>query len=184
MIIGFIGSHGTGKTSTAQAYSEISGSVALLSSSREIHNAGLPINQEATMLTQLMITVARANQAYSYADRETNFVADRTPLDSYAYTSYQIDYIWNENDDLRKIYLQQTAELVESSMKKYSHLFYFPIYWPVTKDDARKDDLAYQNVIDDRIVTYMYSLGVKPIVVPNVSPVERAHFIQASLDMV
>lgn len=184
MIIGFMGSHGTGKTSAAQAYAEISGAVPLLSSSREVHGAGLPINKEATRLTQLMITVARANQAYRYADKPTTFVADRTPLDSYAYTEYQSTYIWEGERDLDKLYLEQTLDLVESSMKQYDKLFYFPIYWPATSDDARIEDNAYQKIIDDRIYHKAYELGLKMETIPNVAPMERAHFIQATMDMV
>jgi AAA domain len=182
MLIGFIGSHGTGKTTTAKEYAAMAGSTALLSSSREVHGAGLPINKEATRLTQLMITVARANQAHTYGGLPGgDYVADRTPLDSYAYTHYQIDNVWKPDPELDSLYIRQTHSLVTAAMEQYDHLFFFPVYWSAKGDDARIEDDVYQAVISDRIISLLNLGAWRYTTVPNVSPLERAHFIQATV---
>lgn len=181
MLIGFIGSHGTGKTTAAKEYTKMAGGLPLLSSSREVHGAGLPINKEATRLTQLMITVARANQAHAYGNHQGLYVADRTPLDSYAYTHYQIDNVWNGDADLDRLYLDQTHALVHAAMEKYDKLFFFPVYWSAKGDSARIEDDVYQRIISDRIVSLLNHGAYRYETMPNVSPVERAHFIQATV---
>jgi len=69
-------------------------------------------------------------------------------------------------------------------MKRYDHLFYFPVYWEATADEARKAGGTYQKIIDDRISSMIFKRAYDVTTVPNVSIVERAHFIQATLSPV
>ena len=184
MLIGFVGSHGTGKTTTAKVVADLMDGTPLLSSSREVHDSGLPINKEATRLTQLMITVARANQAHLYSkyDREV-FVADRTPFDSIAYTQYQIDNVWDREPDLDRLYYDYSYDLARNSLGCYDKIFYFPPLSDIEDDGTRLADKEYQMIIDDRIKSLLYRLGVGEIAVPDGSVLERAHFIQAACEI-
>jgi len=183
MLIGFIGSHGTGKTTTAKVVASLMDGKPLLSSSREVNASGLPINKEATRLTQLMITVARANQAHTYGSRPGLWVADRTPFDSVAYTRYQMDNVWDHDAALDMIYWNYSMDLALGSLKEYDRLFYFPPL-PVLEDDGvRLGDRDYQMIIDDRLRSLLRQIGVGEINVPDGTVLERAHFIQAACEI-
>jgi ABC-type oligopeptide transport system ATPase subunit len=180
MLIGFVGSHGTGKTTTAKVVAALMDGKALLSSSREVNASGLPINKEATRLTQLMITVARSNQAHTYSQRQGLFVADRTPFDSIAYTQYQMDNIWDRDPALDKIYWDYSMELAMNSLSRYEKIFYFPPLPNLEDDGTRLAEKEYQAIIDDRIKSLLYRIGAGEIEIPEGSVLERAHFIQAA----
>ena len=181
MLIGFIGSHGTGKTTTANVVAAMMKGEALTSSSREVNSSGLPINKDATRLTQLMITVARANQAHLYGGRAGIYVADRTAFDSVAYTRYQMDNVWDQDPDLDSLYWNYSMDLALGSLKEYDKLFYFPPLEGLEDDGVRLGDRDYQMIIDDRIRSMLRQVGVGEIQVPDGSVLERAHFIQATV---
>ena len=183
MLIGFIGSHGTGKTTTAKVVADLMNGQPLLSSSREVNSTGLPINKEATRLTQLMITVARANQAHTYGNMPGVWVADRTAFDSVAYTRYQMDNVWDYDKDLDNIYWTYTMNLALGSLKEYDKIFYFPPLPNLEDDGTRLPDREYQMIIDDRIKSLNAQIGIGAIEVPEGSIVERAHFIQATCEI-
>jgi len=180
MYIGFIGSHGTGKTTTAEELSSMMDIPFLGSTARTASAYGLEVNQEATMMSQLLVTVSRANQVLGGFDSK-DLITDRTALDSYAYTTYQADYVWPSDSSMRW-YIDQSWRLVQNAMKKYDSLFFFPILWAPKEDGLRKTDLKYQAAIDDRLRMFIRESTLNNIVVmPPGTPTERAHFIQASV---
>jgi hypothetical protein len=183
MLIGFVGSHGTGKTSTAKVVAALMDGKPLLSSSREVNASGLPINKDATRLTQLMITVARANQAHTYSKLPGFYVADRTPFDSIAYTRYQMDNVWDREQALDNIYWDYSMDLAVNSLSQYHKIFYFPPLHFVEDDGVRLGDRDYQMIIDDRIRSTLRQIGVGEIPVPDGTVLERAHFIQAACEI-
>jgi hypothetical protein len=176
MKIGFIGSHGTGKTSTAEVLSEMTSIPFLGSTARTASALRLPVNQEASPMSQMLVTVSRANQVLGNWGQD--IITDRTPLDSHAYTTYQADYVWAAIDAM-PWYLEQSRTLVANAMLHYNFLFYFPILWELSADDVRKDDLLYQRAIDDRLIVLMREMQLPVITMPEGTSVERAHFIQA-----
>jgi predicted ATPase len=170
VIIGFFGSHGTGKTTTADIVSEKTGCTALTSKSRDVGEV-MPINREASHLSQLLITTARGNQAMHYSGTPGLHVADRTPLDSLAYTQYQIDNIWPETHD---IYINESKNLVRNTMWRYTALFYFPVTFHPEEDGTRDGDVNYQDAIDYYIRDFADELGFFYHTVPNGTAEERA----------
>lgn len=178
MLIGFMGSHGTGKTSTAHELSSITRIHFLGSTARVADQIGLAVNQEADYLSQLLVTVSRANQVLRAKER---IITDRTPLDSLAYTTYQIDYMWKERPDYLGWYLRESRSLVEAAMERYTHLFYFPICWESEEDGLRKADPDYQRAIDDRILVLIREMNLPVVTMPNVSASERAYMIKQAV---
>lgn len=170
MIIGFFGSHGTGKTTTADLIADKMGCTQLTSKSREVGEF-LPINTEATHLSQLLITAGRANQAMHYSGTPGVYVADRTPLDSLAYTAYQADNVWTDTPD---IYLNESKNLVKNTMWRYTALFYFPVTFPPEDDGVRYSDVNYQDSIDYYIRSLADELGFFYQTVPDGTAEERA----------
>jgi hypothetical protein len=183
MFIGFTGSHGTGKTTTAEALEKISGWSFMGSTARTAAATGLPVNKDATELSQLLVTVSRANQVLSY-DVSRTIVTDRTPLDSYAYTTYQAENMWTKDDsDLSMFwYLEQSKTLVRHSMQRYEKVFYFPVLWGPEDDGLRIQDVSYQRSIDERIRLLLQDMDIEYVKMPDGTPEERAFFIKAVLE--
>jgi hypothetical protein len=177
MLIGFIGSHGTGKTTTAEALSDITRMPMLGSTARTANAMGLPVNDKASMLSQLLVTISRANQVLESRYIAAAAVTDRTPLDSYAYTTYQVDHVWDQADYMQW-YLDQSRQLVTYAMKQYTYLFYFPILWEPENDGVRLVDVDYQKTIDDRLIVLIRELGLNVTEMPDATPLERAHMIK------
>lgn len=173
MIIGFFGSHGTGKTTTAEIIAEKTGCNLLLSKSREVGDFW-PINREATETSQLLITAARANQALHYSRAPGLFLADRTPLDSLAYSTYQSDNVWVDTPD---IYMNESFNLVKNTMRNYTALIYFPVLFDPKEDGVRDGDINYQDAIDYYIRDFADQLGIYYQTAPDGTAEERADAI-------
>jgi len=147
MRIGFTGAHGTGKTKTAEAM-KASGKFDDYyfppSSARLLFGSG--INTSATPLNQIMITMDRANNIASHE----NVISDRTAIDSWAYTEYQMMTVWLPHE-VPIGYASITNQYVDRAMRDIDVLVYFPIYWPIELDGIRLPDTNYQKSIDDLI---------------------------------
>lgn len=160
MKIGFTGSHGTGKTSLMNklgTLSEFADYELVGSTSREVKRMGLPINQEATPYSQLLITNMR-DLVEHWAG--LNFISDRTVLDSMAYTAYQFDHVWPKTEEVYTV-LNVSRLITANSMKKYDHVFYFPLMdGPVTSDGTRPTDPEYQARHDRYIQEYLKGLRI------------------------
>ena len=156
MIIGFFGSHGTGKTTTAELVAKKVGGTLLASKARQVGES-YPINREASPLSQFLITAGRANQALTFSRDPGWWIADRTPLDSLAYTTYQADNVWQETPE---IYLEESLRLVENTMRYYTALVYFPPTFAPEEDGVREGSLNYQQDVDDYIKIYAGMLGL------------------------
>jgi hypothetical protein len=173
MIIGFFGSHGTGKTTTAEIIAQKTGCNILTSKSRDVGEFW-PINREATHVSQLLITAARANQALHFSRAPGLWLADRTPLDSLAYSTYQSDNVWGNTPD---IYLNESYNLVKNTMRNYTALFYFPVMFNPEEDGIRDGDINYQDAIDYYIRDFADTLGIYYQTVPDGTAEERADAI-------
>lgn len=169
MKVGFIGSQGTGKTSVAEAFVKDKDAIDrnwkfVPSTARLAMKEGYKLNRDADELGQLLTTVSRIVTEFRTEDEVTSVVCDRTPLDSLAYTAYQMNHVW---DDGNSYYWKVTEGLVEKHMKEYDKLFYFPVYWPPVADGDRDDSVEYQKQIDTYILAFMEVFRIEPIHMPD-----------------
>lgn len=183
MRIGFIGSHSTGKTSVAKYITELDTRWTFVpSTARKVAAAGLGVNRQADHMSQILTTLSR------FVDESRAFeisgwsMSDRTPLDSLAYTKYQIENVWT-GDDLNDFYWDYSKKFVAETMKHYDVVFYFPVdAFAMTMDGLREDDEKYRLDIDGIIVELINDLGVKVLTVPNGTIEERSLYVLENID--
>lgn len=179
MRIGFLGSHSTGKTSVADEIvrSRLLDDIAFVpSTARKINSYGYPINQQATPVSQFLVTVSRMVDEDTIASGNHKYtVSDRTPLDSLAYTHWQARNVWNMQAD--DPYLTYSRELVLTHMKKYDHVFFFPVTWGLMADGIRSDSEKYRVEVGGLMKSLADFYGVQYHTVPDVSPMGRAAYI-------
>lgn len=179
MRVGFMGSHSTGKTTVAEEIVKsrlLPDSVFVPSTARKIAAAGYPANEQATEVSQILVTLSRiidentiasGNHAYTFSDR--------TPLDSLAYTFWQAEHVWQMPGD--SPYLTYSRALVLDHMTKYDHIFYFPVEWDLVDDGFRSTDIKYRMEIGGLVKSLADFYGVRYHTMPNVSPMARAAYV-------
>jgi len=173
MRIGFVGSHGSGKTSLAkhlmESYAEFKNFVYVPSSARRLERF-VPINKEATPSSQLYITASRiADEEELSGSGRSSILSDRTPLDSLAYTHYQNEKVWAGKEKA----LMHTSELlVRRAMRDYDEIVYFPVYWEPKDDGVSLADADYQKEIALYMNMYLTRFGIKPYIVAD-EPVDK-----------
>jgi hypothetical protein len=173
MKIGFVGPHGSGKTSLAKHLvansPEFGKFIYVPSSARRLENK-VGINKEATPYSQLLITVTRIADEEDLSDNgRAHLLCDRTPLDSLAYTHYQNEHVWaNRGDEM----LKSSELLVRRVMRDYDLVVYFPAYWPPEDDGTRMTDPEYQKMIGLYMMMYMNRFGIKPYIMTD-EPVDK-----------
>jgi len=182
MKIGFFGSQGTGKTTTMNAFKSnpsFRHYSTITSRAREASKSGLPLNTDATPLSQLLVTVSRCNEDINAG--HCNVISDRTPLDSLAYTLYSVENKWS--DYYEQFYIDTSWNLVSACMSKYDALFYFPVYWSPKSDGVRSSDKTYQEDIDKIIRRAATSMGITSFTMPNDSVEKRVEFIRSQINV-
>lgn len=148
MRIGFTGSQGVGKTTVSElmrADQRFDDYFFPVSSARLLISSG--INTEATPLNQLLIMLHRVNNIQA----SPNVVSDRTAIDSWAYSQYQSEHVWNK-DEVPPGYEEITRRFVELAMRDIDLLVYFPVFWLPEYDGVRSPVLNYQTEIDKYII--------------------------------
>ena len=147
MRIGFTGAQGTGKTTLLRAIEKADlGFTVVPSTAREAIKAGFSLNRDADPLSQLVTTVSRVALEDNLYRITGKTLSDRTPLDSLAYTLYQLTFVWEKRES--DYYWNISQGLVLEHMHKYDHIFYFPPYFAPKNDGVRDDDVLYQKTID------------------------------------
>ena len=176
MRIGMTGAHGTGKSTVTEYLKTLDRFKHFYcppSSARVLQAFG--INDKADPLGQWLITVDRHNNICSDQD----VITDRTPIDSWAYSMYMKES-WN----VPQAYFDILDEYVGRAMKDIDLLVYFPVYWDLEDDGVRSLDKAYQNNIDDWILTAMdkFCPYHEIVTMEDESPEFRADKIIAAAD--
>jgi deoxyadenosine/deoxycytidine kinase len=178
--IGFTGAHGTGKTTLAEALratGKFDDWYFPPSSARLLFGDG--INTDATPLSQILITMDRTNNIAGY----DNVITDRTAIDSWAYTEYQMITVWAPNE-VPTGYAAITNQYVDRAMNEIDLLVYFPAYWPPEGDGIRLTDPNYQLNIDDLIQKGMQRFYSGDIyVMRNESTEKRVERILSELNL-
>jgi nicotinamide riboside kinase len=182
MRIGFAGSQGTGKTSLArymvEEMQEFKDFVFVPSSVRRL-NSVVSVNKAADPLDQLISTVSRVSDEEMASDHgRISTISDRTPVDSLAYTLYQINYVWGGK---HKEILDVTEGLAQRAMRDYDLVVYFPVYWPPAADGVRLTDPEYQKMIAAYITRFLNKYSVPYIIAENESVPRRAENIMRHL---
>jgi predicted ATPase len=183
MRVGFIGSHSTGKTSVAKYITELDPKWTFVpSTARKVAAAGLGVNRQADHMSQILTTLSRFVDESRAHELNPDSMSDRTPLDSLAYTKYQIDNVWIGND-LNDFYWDYSKKFVIEAMKNYDLVFYFPVdAFAMTSDGLREEDERYRSDIDGIIVELIRDLGIKVLSVPNGTIEERSLYVLENID--
>ncbi len=186
MRIGFMGTHSTGKTATAEKLATYGDFVFVPSSARRVAASGGKVNRQADRESQILTTLARAvDLEKAYQDSPGKIIlSDRTPLDSLAYTKYQADYIW-DSDDLSDFYWTYSSKFVYQAMRSFDRLFFFSAAsLSLIEDGLReKDDLYRQQIekiLADLIVDDEW-IASKVVVVPAGTIEWRADYIYGKI---
>jgi nicotinamide riboside kinase len=184
MRIGFIGSHSTGKTSVALRLAEEHRNILYVpSASRKVLADGMPLNRQADEVSQILTTLARVvDEQSAYEENADKIIlSDRTPLDSLAYTKYQIDAVWGGE---HKFYWDYSEKFVKSAMLNYDLVFYFPVgQFALTPDGVRDTDEYYRERIDEIIEDL---LGETELLNPYITMIdgsvaERTEFVKQQI---
>jgi predicted ATPase len=155
--IGLIGPHGAGKTTLVRDFcSEYPWITPITSASRDVHAAGWPLNQDATPLSQFLVSMARINKEQrAYETNNRMFISDRTPLDSIAYTLVQMDDFWaGGKSSPMKYYLSVAEELAVRHTRQYDKVFFIEPLDHIAYDGTRPTGEEYRN----KVCTYMRQL--------------------------
>lgn len=150
MKIGFIGSHGVGKTTlcfdVAARLKRLDLGVELV---KEVARAcPLPINRETTADAQAWILHTQIAEEIVAAGRYDIVVSDRTVLDNYAYMVHKIGHH------------QAYVALVRTWMTTYDCVFRVPIVDAPAFDGIRDTSSVFQREIDDLIAELLVSYDV------------------------
>lgn len=181
MKIGMAGSHGTGKTTMANAlvaHPGFSNLGLVPSTARQIKAYGYPINREATELSQLLVPILRMLDEHEASFRpDAGMISDRTLIDSLAYTMYQNMNVWDGGDLIEHV----TYRLAQMHMGTYDYVLYFPVYWNNPVDDVRDPDEKYRKDVDNLILSCLELLDIDFLTVPNITPEERAEWFASQV---
>lgn len=179
MRLGFTGSHSTGKTSVAELFADQNRFYTFVpSTARKVAAAGLGVNRQADHLSQVITTISRfVDESRAHEEGYGYTVSDRTPLDSLAYTLYQIKNVWGESD-FNDFYWDYSKKFVMETMRSYDKIFYYPVgAFALTQDGLRENDEKYRSDIDAIIKELLIELDIPACVMPDGTVQERADFV-------
>lgn len=140
--VGFCGTGGTGKTTTAKYLLEhyLTDHIFLPSAARGVFKShGLELESDQDHITpdfrwQLQKAIQVAHRQTQSLHRGSKVVADRTQIDQYCYA------LLNCHDTLLPDDLKWLEDLVRESLPLYHTIFYFPLVtYPPESGEASKD---------------------------------------------
>lgn len=176
MKIGLCGSHGTGKTTLANAFVTAHPEYKLITSaSRDVRKLGYPINMDATVESQAATSMLRLAQQIRGGDK---FISDRTLLDSVAYNKYQLENLWSGNESAQFWY-DTMDDISKDYIKRYDHLIYIPIHFGLVGDGVRSEDAVYQKIIDQYIVELLQDYAVEFRICPQGTIAQRLNWLES-----
>lgn len=174
-----MGSQGSGKSTLAALVAENDPTVTFVpSTAREAIKYGYKVNTEADPLSQLLTTVSRITAEKAAVGK--TIISDRTPLDSLAYTTYQMDNVWTASEQ-NDFYYKTSVDLVKQHMGIYDMLLYFPPYFAPVDDGVRSGDIDYQLQIASYMEDYLEAFDLRYYRVPNCSPEERLSWYKTTM---
>lgn len=180
MKIGFCGTGGTGKTTTARLIQPKVPERFLPSLQREVfREKGLTEEKQKAMTPveiwhlQREMFVKKIQQDVS----NRNALFDRTPVDNLAYCLYRCSQTITDTE------LSWLEEEAKTYTEDYDLIFYFPlIKWEVPDDGLREQGFAYRATIDAIILGYLQKFKVDYFYVPEGDQLARAHGIMRVIE--
>lgn len=156
MKIAIIGTHGTGKTTLIQALSkepEFQGFKMISSSTRGSVDYKLKINEDGDSLSQLYMacTDFKSLVENNALCSETNFISDRSLLDTLIYTFYLL-----KKDKVSLPVMESIDVLWENSKIMYDYLFWLRPEFPLKGDGVRSTEIKFQQEVDLLFKNYFF----------------------------
>ncbi len=134
MIISFSGAQSTGKTTLLNHLSEQNCHIAFVPEVTRLvkRSYNLPINEDGTNVTQLMIMTEHLRNAYKYGDK-VKVILDRCALDGLVYTQW----LFNEGKVDPSV-LKVAHTIYDQLISKYDLIFYTSPDDVVLTDDGER----------------------------------------------
>ena len=175
-----MGAGGTGKTTDAVVLAEKFEAPLMKSTSRQVYEQ-LKIteddvlkmsNEEKWKLQENIFSMKMLND-----DQSSEFIADRTILDHWAYCLMYCGAFIPDNK-----FIEYESNVRKHMKGAYTHLFYYPWgYWTPTKeeqDGVRQTAMGWQSAIDAIITGYCVRWNLPVVEVPQLKgPEYRQTFI-------
>lgn len=158
MLIGFTGTHSTGKTTLLEALSkeeEFKNYELGLGWTRSIRDMGFKLNEDGDENTQKALFMTHLYNLHMGSDQ---LLMDRTLIDVLAYAT---DHFREGKID-KEIYHKWTGlvyNIIQNDV--YDKIYYIPPEIPLITDDTRSSNENYRNRIDVIIKILLEELGVK-----------------------
>jgi hypothetical protein len=179
MRIGFCGSGGTGKSTSALKLAE----AGLLPYHKGVArivfaDLGLTENDQENMsrAERWKLQKRMFDETLKQDADQPKGVFDRTTLDHLTYCLYRCA------DQVDDATAKAMMIVVQENMVKYDLLVYFPLYdWDVRPDGLRQNGFAYRLAIDVMIRGLLKELGLTHHRMPNVGPDVRDQLIRSWL---
>lgn len=165
MNIYFTGSHGTGKTTTAELLSKRTGFGTLPSVSRNSPYRPGTVEHQGYVMDKVSQRTMRHDRT----------IQDRTPLDVFAYT--QMMQLEGEYE----YQMMKVNRFLRAITHSNEPLFYFPITFPLRSDGVRPGKWE-QIEVDSLIKPLLSRFEVNLHTVPAGTPEERVEFILERMD--
>jgi len=162
--LGFIGTHGVGKTTLCYGLAaRLKAQDVVLDIVHEVaRRCPLPINEDTSLAAQSWILHTQIADELVAAARHRVVLCDRSVLDNYVYL-------------LLSGGPQPSLEaLVSGWLGTYDKLIYVPIVEEPKHDGLRSTDLAFQRAVNDRLVR---ELGHRDLPVLMLAPEDRQRWL-------
>lgn len=169
--IGFIGTHGVGKTTLCYGLAaRLKARDVVLDIVHEVaRRCPLPINERSSVAAQSWILYTQISDELIAAARHPVVICDRSVLDNYVYLL------------LAGGRAPALDALIDWWLRSYDRLIYVPIVAAPRPDGMRSTDLAFQQAVDERLVEELALRGLEAL---RLEPVQREQWLDLVEDAI
>jgi nicotinamide riboside kinase len=146
MRIAITGAHGVGKSTLTAQLTEVLGLPELPTPGRTLSARGLPVNEDATVASQLVAWLLQ----YRLERERAAWISSRSLIDVWAYTVQAAAR--RDLDPVEEALMQELAQATPLAIVgTYDELIYVPPRISLIADDVRPADEAFQHSTDEAI---------------------------------